>query len=291
MIWPSHPQCKILTLPESCTFAVPLATHQVEYVNGSGIGARIAILVRPQGGNARTMTGSHEHVELPSVVRWGRWLLGASLAALAIGGAIVNVFFPRQLGRGLDVLTLSILIPIWAAGIAGILLLLLAWVRYPGLNTKLEVGIPIRPDGRLFGPFTKSLACCTLVLVWLASLTLWTESDEMLPLWKKGFLFYCVTAYCWFLLYLTVLYSSAKHHATTTYLNHYSPLIGTLLVPLTWGLLIGLNWMVVRRAGKAANSDLRRRETEDRAEPDAAADGGRDLGLSSFNVSARGRRW
>jgi len=151
------------------------------------------------------------------------------------------------------------------------------WIRYPALNTKLEVGISERPDGRQLGSFTKSLACFTLALFWLASLGFWTEPEEVLPLWKKGLVFYCVTTYCWFLIYLTALYSSARHHATTTYLNHFSPLVGILLVPLTWGLLIGLNWMVVRRECRAASTDLRWGEAEDRAEPDAAPDGRRDL--------------
>lgn len=237
------------------------------------------LLVRLSSGNDQTMTGSHRPVKLPSVVQWGRGLLGASQVALAIGGATVRIFFPEQLGRGLDGFMLSILIPIWAVGIAGILLLLVAWVRYPGLDTRLEVGFPERSDGKLFGPLTKSLACLILALVWLGvALAVLMEPDAALPWWEKGILFYCVTAYCCFLLYLTVLYRSAKHHATTTYLNHFNPLIGTVLVPLTWGLLIALNSAVAQGAGKAANSGPRRKETEYRPEPNVAAYGGRDPG-------------
>ena len=192
----------------------------------------------------------------PWVAKWGRRLLAASMSALMIGASIVKIFFPGHLGRGLDVVTLSILIPIWAVGIAGILLLLAAWIQYPGLNTQLEVDIPERPDGRLFGPFTKSLACFTLVLIWLASLTLWAEPGKELLLWQKCCIYYCVTACCWFLLYLTLLYARARHHATTTYLNQLGPLIGVLLVPLTWPLLILLNWIVVQGKGEATDSGL-----------------------------------
>jgi hypothetical protein len=199
------------------------------------------------------MKGTQQDEELPSIVRWGRWLLGASLTALGIGGTTVQVFFPWRQGKGLDVITLSFLIPIWVLGVAGILLLLVAWVRFPRLNTKLEVDIPQRPDGKLFGRLTKSLACITLALIWLASVGFWTESDEVLPLWKKVIVFYFMTAYCWFLFYLTVKYGRSRHHATTTYLHHFGPLIGILLIPLTWILLIGLNWMVVRGEAKAAD--------------------------------------
>jgi len=222
------------------------------------------------------MTGTHQQAEQPCVAKWGKGLLGASLGAMTIGGTTVELFFPGLKGRGLDVVSLSILIPIWAVGVTGILLLLWAWVRYPGLNTKLEVDIPERSDGKLFGPFTKSLACFALVLVWLACLTLWTEPEKVIPLWKKCLVFYCVTVYCWFLLYLIVWYASARHHATTTYLNHFSPLIGVLLVPLTWVPLIVLNWVVGLKEGEAADSGVQRWEANDRAEQAAAADRPRD---------------
>jgi hypothetical protein len=198
------------------------------------------------------MTETQQQADLPWAAKWGRRLLGASLAALAVGGTAVEVFFPWLKGRGLDALTLSILIPIWAVGVAGILLLLAAWVRHPGLETRLEVETPRRPDGKVFGPFTKAMVCFGLVVIWLALQALWAERDALLPLWKKVLLCYCATAYCWSLFYLTALYASDRHHATTTYLNHFGPLIGILLLPLTWPLLIVLNGVVAWRQGKPA---------------------------------------
>jgi hypothetical protein len=112
----------------------------------------------------------------------------------------------------------------------------------------LDVGIDKRPDGKLFGIFTKSLACFTLVLFWLALLIVWKEPEQSLPLWKKCTLFYCGTTFCWFLIYLAALYDPIRHHATTTYLTHFTGLVGTLLIPVTWPVLFVLGRRICRAA-------------------------------------------
>lgn len=195
------------------------------------------------------MTDERFEHALPTVVKCGRWLLGVSVGLLVVGGATVKLV-PALQGRGLDNLTLSILIPIWSIGIAGILLLLAGWIRYPALDTNLDpdrLGLERRPDGQIFGPLTKSLAFLAAALIWLGSLVLWMDSSDPNPLWTKGLFFYCATCYSGFVIYLLVLYTNASHHTTSTYLNLLTPMIAFLLVPLTWPLLIVLNWLISTR--------------------------------------------
>jgi hypothetical protein len=194
------------------------------------------------------MTVQSSERVLPPVVRWGRRLLLTSVVFLIVGGATVKMV-PGLQGRGLDNVVLSILIPIWAIGIAGILSLLIGWIRHPMLHTDLDadcLGLELRPDGKIFGPFTKSLAVLTVTLLWLGSFGLFVDSGDPNPLWAKGLLFYCITCYCGLVVYLVVLYRAASHHATTTYLHLLMPLFAFILIPLTWPLLIALNWVVFK---------------------------------------------
>lgn len=196
-----------------------------------------------QGRNRVTlgMIKARQTAELPVVVKWGRLLLRGSLAALVVGGAGLKAFAPDRRGQGLDPVSLIILLPIWGCCLAGTILSLWGWVRYPCLESELDLDVPARSDRRFFGPSTKSLACFTLLLVWLSTFVLLAEPDAEVPLWKTILTCYCSTAYCWFFIYLATLYSPVKHRPTTTYLNNLGPLIGVLMVPLTWFLLVGLN--------------------------------------------------
>lgn len=188
------------------------------------------------------MTEARQNTELPRAVKWGRRLIRWGLAALVLGGAALKQLAPARQGKGLDPATLTILIPIWGACLVGTILSLWGWVRYPCLEIELDLEeFPQRRDGRLFGSFTKALACFTLFLAWLATSLTFANPDEVIPMWTRIVGGYCSTAYCWFLIYLAALYSPARHLATTTYLNSFGPLIGVLLVPLTWFLLVGLN--------------------------------------------------
>lgn len=188
------------------------------------------------------MTEAWQKSELPAVVKWGRLLLAGGLTALVMGGAALDAFAPEHRGKGLDLVSLVILLPIWASCLAGTILSVWGWIRYPCLENELDLDISVRPDRRFFGPFTKSLACFMLSLVWLCTFLIFTEPEDVIPIWKKILVCYCLTAYCWFLIYLAILYSPARHRPTTTYLNNLGPLIGVLLVPLTWLLLVGLNF-------------------------------------------------
>jgi Fe-S cluster assembly iron-binding protein IscA len=187
------------------------------------------------------MIKARQTAELPVVVKWGRLLIRGSLAALVVGGAALKAFAPERRGQGLDLVSLIILIPIWGCCLAGTILSLWGWVRHPCLENELDLDIQARSDRRFFGPFTKSLACFTLFLFWLSTFLLLAEPDEAVPLWKRILVCYCSTAYCWFLIYLATLYSPVRHRPTTMYLNNLGPLIGVLLTPLTWFLLLGLN--------------------------------------------------
>lgn len=187
------------------------------------------------------LINARQTAELPVVVKWGRLLIRGSLAALVVGGAGLKAFAPERRGQGLDLVSLIILIPIWGCCLAGTILSLWGWVRHPCLENELALDIQTRSDRRFFGPFTKSLACVTLFPFWLSTFLLLAESDEAVPLWTRIQVCYCSTAYCWFLIYLATFYSPVRHRPTTTYLNNLGPLIGVLLVPLTWFLLVGLN--------------------------------------------------
>jgi hypothetical protein len=146
--------------------------------------------------------------DLPPFVRWGRRLLLTSVGCIIVGRATVKMV-PGLQGRGLDNVTLSILIPIWAIGIADILLLLMGWIRHPMLHTDLDadrLGFKERPDGKIFGRLTKSLAVLTVTLLWLGSLGLFVDAGDPNPLWAKGLLFYCISCYCGLVVYLVVLY-------------------------------------------------------------------------------------
>src|SRR5690606_16990473 len=112
----------------------------------------------------------------------------------------------RQAGQGLGLDILLVLIPIWAVGLAGVFMLLAAWVKHPDLYTELRMAYPTRSDGRHFGWFTRALACFTLFWIWVGTLAaVAMASTESFPLWQKGLVIYCVTAYCWFLFYLSFL--------------------------------------------------------------------------------------
>jgi hypothetical protein len=203
---------------------------------------------------AQEMTFDLPDPVAPPVVRLGRLLLYTFVGCLVIGKAIVTII-PGLQGRGFDIQTLSILIPIWTVGISGILLLLVGWIRYPMLETELDadrLNIERRPDGRIFGWLTKSLALLAVALLWLGSLGFLFGVDPQAT-WTNRVVFYCVTSYCGLVLYLIVFYRTANHHATTTYLYLLTPLFAFLLIPLTWPLLILLNWFVLKRERAAAD--------------------------------------
>lgn len=192
------------------------------------------------------MSMSDEHVMpvLPLSVRWGRGLLALGVAGLIGGKRLVRALLPNQVGAGADGVALAILIPIWSIGIAGLLLLFFAWAKYPGLETKLDTGHGSRPDGKVFGPFTRWLAVFTIAFVWVVMFGLWSEIELIS---RKILFSYFMTAYAWFMIYMLVLYRP-RHRATTTYVNLFTILFAILLIPFTWLLLIILNRRVIRQA-------------------------------------------
>ena len=178
----------------------------------------------------------------PSVVKWARGLLGTCVVLLLTGGSTVELFFPELKGGGLDSSALLILASIWAIGIAGILLALIGWIRYPALYTSLE--FEHRSDGRVFGWLTKGLGLIAMVLMWLGTAVLLMDSTDPNPMRTKGLLFYCVSCYGGLAIYLAVFYGNANHAATTTYLNLLTPFLAFALIPLSWPLLVVLNCVV-----------------------------------------------
>jgi hypothetical protein len=202
------------------------------------------------------MIDEHRELELPSIVTWGHRLLGVSVGGLMVGGTSVTLFAPELKGRGLDNQALAILVPIWAIGIVGIVLLLIGWIRHPALGTELNLDwldFEKRPDGQVFGEFTKFLALMTAVLMWLGTLGLLTFPDGATPQWKLGLVFYLVTCYTGLIVYLILLYDKFSHPATTTYLRLLTPLFAFLLVPLTWPLMIVLNCIATPRDYRTDN--------------------------------------
>jgi hypothetical protein len=189
-----------------------------------------------------------ERTEQPEIVTWGRRLLGTCVVALGIGGATVKILGLR--GRGLDAAALAILIPIWAAGIAGLLLLLVAWVLYPALydNRALTRAQPARArDEHSLGPFTQGLILFALILFWFATLALLLAPDDPNPLWLKGLILYVATCYCAFMVYLMAFYRDSGHDASTTYWQLLTPPLAFILIPLTWPLAVVLNVVVASR--------------------------------------------
>lgn len=174
---------------------------------------------------------------LPAIVRWGRWLIGACIVALVAGGSIAKRFFPEKLGKGLDATALAILIPIWSLGVAGILLLLLAWMRDPSLDTT-----PQPPSN--YSKFTNRLINFALWL--MALMTLSILFAEELPWSQRILIFYVAETILWTALYLRKWFAPARHLATATYLNHFTEFFGILLAPITWPMLILLNRKAAR---------------------------------------------
>lgn len=164
----------------------------------------------------------------------GRTLLTTCAGAMVLGGAVMQIFFPERLGKGVDDFALSILIPIWVTGIAGLLLLLIDWLREPQRDYVLDTNRGLNPHA--LSPFTRGLGCFTLALVWLSMLLL--AADETAASWVvRASTLYITTCLVWFLIYLAFIYAPLRHRATTTYLNHFS-FAAILLIPLTWPVLI-----------------------------------------------------
>ena len=202
---------------------------------------------------------------VPGVVRWGQWLIRISLLCLTAGSVSVKLFFPQLPGRGLDVVALAILVPIWAIGLVGILLLLVGWMCYPLLDADLDVmeSMWTRSQKPLFGWLTKSLALLAAGLVWLSSLLSLVSPEDPDPLWGRVVANYCITSYCGFILYLVAVYSRARHLATNTYLNRFTPLPAFILVPVTWPLLILLNWVLRKRSRPGIGDTASDKQSDD----------------------------
>jgi hypothetical protein len=199
--------------------------------------------------NERTPVGPHETNGSPFLVTWGRWLLGACIGGLVVGGATVRIAFPHLLGQGkIPPELLPLLIGLWSCGIAGLILLGVAWLRSPRAHRHLEMGLPLRPDGRFLSRPTKALACTFVTLFTLGVLGVWSESEKGLALPSKLLITYLVVAYAVAVWYFAWFYGNRKHHATTTYLNLFSGGIGFLLVPITWPFLLVTNLSLHREA-------------------------------------------
>jgi hypothetical protein len=169
---------------------------------------------------------------------------------MTTGGVFIRLFFPHRVGAGLDFWALTLLIPIWSAGGIGIVLLLIGWVAAPNIDPVLDPDwsqLPRRKDGRMISPLIRFLASFTLVLFLLAIGLIWIEPDEVVPVWQKALVMYVSYSVSGVLLYLLNFYSKTNHRATSTYLNHFGPLIAVILAPLSWPLLILLNmsWTTV----------------------------------------------
>ena len=193
------------------------------------------------GGTHQFANSSGARVK-PRVIRYGEVLLGTCITFLGAGGTFVHIFFPEQIGSGLDGWKLGMLIPIWTIGIIGILLLLAGWIVYPTLDTQLNSDLPLYPDGRRLSPFTRVLATITICISLLPMVFVCYAPDQPLSPLGRFALAYIVTTLSCFLIYALNFYCESKHRATTTYMNLFGPLVAVVLSPITLPFLIGLNW-------------------------------------------------
>jgi hypothetical protein len=174
-------------------------------------------------------------------IRWGKTLIGLCVTALGIGGSIVSIFFSHMLGKGVPAPMCFLLVPIWSVGALGIILLVAAWFLSPRTMSQIEFTYSRRSDGRYFGTLVRVLACFTLTLFFLVTLSLVYSTDAPEPFWVR-FLFMYIAGCVWaFTLHLSFMYIPDRHLATTTLVNLLGPVFAYLLFPVLWPALLWFN--------------------------------------------------
>lgn len=186
------------------------------------------------------MASTHEHPPWEEV--WGTRFIVFSMIAAGLTSATVASLLPAANRQQVNGPILWALLPVCPIAAAGILLTLVAWIRFPYRHTELNLGLSFRPDGKHFGILVRHMACFTLSSWWMLSFGVFFAPQAELSIPMKCLIFYCSTTWCWFLVYLATIFKSSHHRATTTYLNIF-PLvwIAILFIPLTWVLLVALN--------------------------------------------------
>jgi len=172
-----------------------------------------------------------------------------------IGGTTVNIAFPQLKGQGLTPAMVAILVPIWGMGIAGLTLLLIAWISepFPQLPPDFTGNLPDFQASM----FTRFLFALVLAIFGFGSLMLVIDPNQEVSLaFRLGFA-YGVASAIPFIFFLMFRYDQSRHPATQTYLVYFGPLLGVALSPLTWPLHLILNGQVRTdhaplRAGKPA---------------------------------------
>lgn len=180
----------------------------------------------------------------------GKRLLATFVGLLIVARGIIELFFPQLRGAGLNVVTLTILIPIWSIGVVAIVMLLMAWISEPSSDVVLDfkhTNVTEQPGGRLFSRFTKGLAALTASLTILGSLGVFREISNADSPWTIGIAIYAIDSISIWIIYLAVFYTPSTHRATTTFQNLFTPLFAALLVPLAWPFLIVFNMDSIAR--------------------------------------------
>ncbi len=165
------------------------------------------------------------------------YLFYASLGVIG-GFRIFSIFKPELVENGVEYPWYLNLAP---GAILAIFLILqfVKWMDSPACDPEwTDNGVfEKRPDGRYFGFTTKIIVATTLCLI-IVSLLLLLNTPLKIQGAEKYLWFYVLLLHTIFLLYLSVGFRPEKHRVVTTYLNQFSPFIGTILIPLTWPLIL-----------------------------------------------------